>query len=302
MHRVASLGLRLACLAVVLSVWLSPPHAPAAAQTSPPDHLELLLFSPLVKIYQGDTVRIPFALADDATRSGLPLAPLTPLDASVQAALGNASVQADYTGGTIIYQAENSGQEKLSLQVQNPLGSGAGDLEFTVYPQPNYTLDFYLTGQDSGQAGSGFRALFSGSGKFSSTEDTPVNGSGEADFWFSLWAITQPFQCQLKPPVQGHGGFEIVPADEFSPVSLVQEPGYIDPVDLSLKFQPMSLNAATIECAGLGNISAKLPWPAQQANGDDLSLQNLHFPGEGGILPYQNGKTEGLIIVTRIQP
>ena len=305
MHYTATIRLRFAILTLALGLSLGSPGAPANAKDPAPDQLNLLLFTPLVKIYEGDTVSITFAVEDTTPQSAIPLAPLTPLDATIQATLGSASVQTDATGGTITYQAEKSGQETLTLQVRSPLGSGAGDMSFTVYPQPNYTLDFFLTSQDSDEAGTGFRALLSGSGKFSNTEDTPVNGSGEADLWFSLWAITQPYHCQLNPPVQGHTGFEIVPADpgELPPLApLVQEPGYISPVDLSLTFEPMSLNGSTIECAGLGDITANFPWPAQQVDGDDYSLKNLHFPGEGGILPFQGSKTEGLIIVTRIQP
>ena len=305
MHGTATIRLHLVILLLILGISLGPPGDLAHAEDPAPDQLNLLLFTPLVKIYEGDTVTIPFAVEDTSPQSDIPLAPLIPLDATIQATLGSASILADATGGSITYLAEKAGQETLTLQVSSLLGSGIGEMNFPVYPQPNYTLDFFLTSQDSDESGAGFRALFSGSGKFSNKEDTPVNGSGEADVWFSLWAITQPFQCQLNPPVQGHTSFEIFPADpgDLPPlVPLVEDPGYISPVDLSLAFEPVSLNSAVIECAGLGNISANIPWPAQQANGDDYGLKNLHFPGEGGILPYHGSKTEGLIIVTRIQP
>ena len=301
MHRTPFLRTRLLILGSTLLVLLGSPGASVGAQAQPPDPLNLLLFSPLVKIYEGDTVSIPFAVEDTAPLGGLPLAPLTPLEASVQASLGSATVQADNTGGTITYQAVKAGQETLTLQIQSPLGAGVGDLSFKVYSHPNYSLDFFLTSQEKDVSGAGFLALFSGSGTFANQEQAPVNGNGEADLWFSLWAITQPFQCKLDPPVQGHAGFEIVPASEFSPAPLVSEPGYTSPVDLSLDFNPMSLNGSSITCAGLGNISANFPWPAQEADGDEYSLQNLHFPGEGGVLLYQNQKTEGLIIVTRVQ-
>jgi hypothetical protein len=305
MHQPAFSRLRLVLLALVLAALLGAllglPAAPAEAQDPPPDELRVLLLAPLVKIYVGDTISIPYFTEHVPPQGGIPLAPLTPADTTIQASLGSASVVSDNIGGAITYQAEKSGQESLTLFVQNPLGSGTGSLDFTVYPEPNYTLDFYITSQATDE-GAGFRALFSGSGEFSHTEDTPVNGKGEADYWFALWAITQPFQCLMSPPVQSHAAFQIVNSNIPPVAPLIRPPNFIHPISLSLQFQPMSLNASTIECAGLGDITASFPWPAQVANADEYGLQDLQFPGEGGILPYTNTKTEGLIIVTRKEP
>ena len=297
MHRTLNPGLRLLALTLIL-VALFGPAAGASAQEPPSGELYVVMLAPLVKIYEGDTVTIPYIAEQKVPLGQIALAPLVPGKASVQAALGTASVQPGITGGTITYQAVEAGHETLTLSVENPLGAGSAVFEFVVYPKPNYNLDFYIVSKDDDQ-GAGYIALFSGSGEFSHSDETPVYGRGQADFWFSLYAVAEPVQCFLPPPVQGNTSFEIVPGDSIPLAPLVPDPSYVPPIYLTLRFQPMALNASTMACTGMGGFAANFPWPAQQLDSNDMDMRDLEVPGGGGIIPYTNVKTEGWIIVTR---
>ena len=285
---------RLAILAALLLAAIAHPAAKAApaAESGP---MYLVILAPLVNVYEGDTLSLGYMIDDPKPNGGITLAPLTPGDATATANLGTASVTPEGMTGSLTYTAEKAGQETITVTASNYFGSVTGELSLEVKPRPNYNLDFVLVSEHQDEAGGAFLAIFTGTGEFANVKDAPLTGQGTAQIWFSLWAQTEAFNCSLNPPVQGATGFEI---SGVSGGALV--PGSVEPFILDLNFQPMSTNASTMSCVGLGGITASFPWPATQSNANDQYLfKSLFFPGEGGMLTITAEKTWGYIWTER---
>lgn len=287
----------LLCLAVLL---LGFPPAQAAASDAPQTtyNMAVIIVHPLVQVYEGDTLTLPYMVHDLKPVGGITLAPLTPGTATVSASLGTATVAPDGLYGTITYNAQKAGKESIVLTVSNYFGSATGSIDLEIKPRPNYDLDFVAISHDTNDSGGGFMVVFSGEGEFAFDEDTPPTGQGNSDAWFALWVDTEAFTCLLSPTVQGTSSFQII--ETTSPLAPLQIEGRsLKPFLIDLVFEPMAMNASNIACSGLGGISMNVPWPAYTANPDEYSLKAMYFPGEGGVVPIKAEKTWGYVWVER---
>lgn len=296
MNRVAIRCLRLLCAVLLLGlgVGASPVQQVSAAAD---EKYVLVILTPLVDIYVGDTVTLPYIM-QSAKYNRFTLAPLTPGEAQATAQLGSVAVTPDGMGGAIVYTAQKAGDDEIVVTATNAVGSAQGSVTLHVKEKPNYDLSFVLVTEASSDAGGAFRGIFSGEGEFANTSDSPIEGQGTADFWFSLWLENEALQCKLDPPVQGHSPFKI--SGEPDPIApLVPAPGFIEGFTLDLKFDPMQLNGSAITCQGLGGLGMTYPWPGTTASGDDYNMNGYIFPGEGGIYNIATDKTWGYVQVTR---
>jgi hypothetical protein len=285
------------CMLIVvtlLGVAFSPALRPVSAATNNAGSFNIVMRIPQAKIYEGDTVSIPYAVEQAGSQSAAPLAPLTPAKASISALLGNAKVTAYGMSGTIIYTAKKAGTEQLTLTFdQGAFGSGTGTASFTVHTKGNFDLVFSLVNEDE-QSGGGFREVISGSGSFKNYSDQPLQGTGSVDGWFIMWATNEAFACKMIPPVIGSSTFEI----SGTRGSTTGRGG--PPFTLDLNFKPMSLNASNIQCLGLGDITADMPWPAiKDGDMNGLNLPVLTFPAGGGRINVNQGTLWGVIYAVR---
>lgn len=264
----------------------------AALATNNAASFIIVMLTPLSKIYEGDTITMSYFI-DELGSSNL--APLIPGEASISAKLGSAKVTHRGLNGTIVYTAKKAGTEELTLSVDRGPGFGTvkGTESFTVYPNEDYDLTFLLA-NDEDQQGAGFTALFAGSGSFSNKTDEPLLGSGKANFWLVMWVNTQPFVCKMDPPVTGATTIDITGKQGTA----TGRRG--SPFTLDLSFQPMSTNSSSIQCQGLGNITASFPFPAtKSASMDALDLMGLNFPAGGGKISINKAKLWGAIYTWR---
>lgn len=258
----------------------------------------VMMLAPLVDLYEGDTLSLPYEVADMSPNAGITLAPLTPGTATATAALGQVSIAPDGMSGTITYTALKAGEDLVTVTVSNYFGTATGTTTLKIKPRPNYDLDIFVVSQDEDEAGGFFMALFNAQGSFANVPDHPIEGSGSSDFWFSLGVSSEVIGCLMTPPITGVSSFTIS-GQELPLVPLVPTPGFLPFFSLDLDFQPMPLNGTTISCKGLGDISMNFPWPGSTANPNDYPLQGLSFPGEGGSVQIKAAKTWGLATVTR---
>lgn len=283
------------CLGVLL--FGLPPAASAADSMQGKYNMMVVIVHPLVQIYEGDTVTLPYIVHDLKPAGGITLAPLTPGEASATASLGTVTAAPDGLSGTITYTAQKAGQESIVLTVSNYFGSVTGSIELEIKPRPNYDLDFVVVSHDTNDTGGGFMVVFSGEGEFAYDNDTPPTGQGNSDAWFSLWVDNEVFSCTMTPTVQGTSSFQITDADV--PIAPLTPEGHIKPFWLDLNFQPMTMNASSIVCSGLGGIGMNVPWPASTGDPNEYKLQDLFFPGEGGVKTITAEKTWGYVWVER---
>jgi hypothetical protein len=298
-------NLKFACLALLLvfALGLFPgPTRAAASSALIQDHQMTIFFlAPLVEIYEGDTISIPYMIEDLSNNGGITLAPLTPGQAIASAQLGSVSVTPDGLFGTVVYNANKAGEDVITLTASNYFGSVTATYELKVKPRPNYDLSFLIISEDKNDSGGAFRAVFSGEGQFANVDDHPIQGDGSSDIWFALWVNHEAIQCRMNPPITGHSPFKILPSDTPYPLaSLVPPPGYIPPFTIDLQFEQMSLNSSVLTCFGLGDYTFTFDWPASQGNPDDHVLKGLTFPGEGGIVQITAQRTRGYVLVTRM--
>lgn len=285
-------------VALVLTILTADPYPAKAeeahAPMSDPASLIVVMLTPLTKIYEGDTVSISYFVEQPGSRDPAVLAPLTPGKASITAQRGNASVAAQGMSGTITYTAMQAGRELLTLSVDLGSGNGTGiaTTGFTVYPKGNYTLTFMLV-NEADQQGAGFREVISGNGSFTNLSGQPLQGTGKMDAWFVVWANTQAFDCKMNPPVTGSTFFDI-----RGTRGAVGRRGF--PFTLDFVFQPLSTNASTINCLGLGDITVDLPFPAVEAGDINvLNLTGLKFPAGGGRIRINRSNLWGAIYALR---
>ena len=297
--KILSRALPLALLLVLLASLPGKAGAPVRSTAQNDEGLSVFVLAPLVEIYEGDTISLPY-IVDKPQDGKLLLAPLTPGTATVSAQIGSASITPDGLGGTIVYKAQKQGEESLSITVSNYFGSASGSFDFTVKPRPNYSLDFFIVSEGQDEAGGGFRAIFSGEGQFANVPDAPIEGKGSADTWFALWVTNDVFVCNMNPIVQGTSAFTITGYPGLSP--LLPPPGFLEPFTLDLQFEPVSLNASTLSCQGMGEMSLTYPWPASQGNPNEYPMKGLEFPGEGGVIEITANKSHGYIATTRMEP
>lgn len=284
------------CLAALLLGL--PTAASAADDVQSKYNMMVVIVHPLVQIYEGDTVTLPYIVHDLKPAGGITLAPLTPGEAAATASLGTVTAAPDGLNGTITYTAQKAGQESIVLTVSNYFGTATGSIDLEIKPRPNYDLDFVAVSHDTNDSGGGFMVVFSGEGEFAFDEDTPPTGQGNSDAWFALWVENEAFACQLSPTVQGKSSFQIT--ETSSPLAPLQIEGRsLKPFIIDLVFQPMAMNASNIACSGLGGISMNVPWPAYTANPDEYNLKAMYFPGEGGVVPIKAEKTWGYVWVER---
>ena len=284
--------------ALILLTGLPCQPVQAAPKTQGQYNMAVFILSPLVDLYEGDTITLPYMVEDLAASGGITLAPLTPGTASVTASLGTASVSPDGLGGSITYTAQKPGQEELVLTVGNYFGTATGSISLKIKPRPNYDLDFFVVSQHQDEAGAFFIALFIGEGEFANQPGSAIEGRGSSELWFSLGAVTQAFACQMDPPIQGSSDFMISGTPNLV-VPLVPTPGFQESFFLDLVFAPMPLNGTTIVCEGLGDISMNVSLPATTSDPNEHNLKSLQFFQDGGIVPIQAPMTSGLIVVTR---
>lgn len=293
-----------ACILLLLAL-LAGPASPALASTPAQgsEKVSISVLAPLVEIFEGDTISLPYSLLDKATYQPLLLAPLVPSEAQVSAVLGSATVTATGFSGTITYHAAKAGQETITLSVSNYFGTATTEFDLKVKPRPNYDLSFMLISEDSNDTGGAFKAVFSGEGTFANVPDQRIEGKGSADVWFALWITHEILVCRMEPVIQGHGPFTIGPTLNQNPVvALLPPPGYIPPFMIDLTFEPVALNGSTMNCAGMGGITASFPMPATTGDPNEHNLKALTFPGEGGIVQVTGPKTRGYVMVTRMEP
>jgi hypothetical protein len=305
MNKAASSYLSITCLALLLALMASslpvPARAAAGSALADESHMAILFLAPLVDIYEGDTLTLPYMIEDLASNGGITLAPLTPGDAFASAMLGNASIAPSGLSGSLTYTAVKAGQETVNVTVTNYFGTLQASVSFEVKPKPNYDLKFFVISEDENESGGAFRAMFTGKGKFANVDDLPLQGQGTSDLWFALWVTNDVVVCRMNPSVRGSSPFTILPGPTNPIVPLIKPPGYIPGFSLDLKFESMSLNASTLTCNGLGGFTMTYPWPASQGNPDGHNLKGLSFPGEGGVVSISGNKTNGFVIVTRIE-
>lgn len=287
--------------ALTLLVGLPAQPAQAASEAQEQSTMAVYVLAPLVDIYEGDTITLPYWVEDLAAYGGITLAPLTPSTATVSASLGAATVTAGGLDGTITYTAEQSGREELVLTVSNYFGTLTGSIPLEIKPRPNYDLEFFAVSQDQDAAGGFFLALFTGEGQFAHQPGSPIEGRGRSELWFSLGVNNEVVGCRMDPPIQGTADFTIN-ATENPIVPLVQYPGFQESFFLDLVFAPMPLNATTVVCEGLGGIGLNIPLPATTTDGNELNLTNLHFYKDGGVITLTRPKTSVIISVTRKEP
>ena len=154
----------------------------------------VMMLAPLVELYEGDTISLPYFVQDISPNATLTLVPLTPGTASVTASLGLASVTANGLRGTLNYTAQKAGEDVLTVTVSNYFGTATGTTTLTVKPRPNYNLDYLVVSQAEDAAGGFFMALFNGKGAFANVPDHPIEGKGSADYWFSLGVDSEVVQ------------------------------------------------------------------------------------------------------------
>lgn len=291
-------------LLLVLALTAVPAQPAGAEGLSPQDSrhkMAVFFIAPLVDIYEGDTISLPYFLEDLSKNGGITIAPLTPGNASVSAQLGTATVAPrGITGlsGTVLYTANKAGQESITLTVSNYFGTATGSFDFTVKPRPNYDLEIFAISEGQSEGGGGFRAVFTGAGEFANVPDSAIQGQGSSEAWFILWVSNEAVQCRLEPTIQGTSAFKI--AGGMPAVApLIRPPGFIDPFRLNLDFAPMPMNGSNIICAGLGGFGANFPIPASTADPNEFNLREMEFAGEGGIFPISAEKTWGFVYVTR---
>lgn len=294
-----------ACIMLLLALLVgsaSPALASAPAQGSTTVVIQVL--APLVEIFEGDTISLPYFLLEKPTYQRLLLAPLVPSEVQISAVLSSATATATGTSGTITYHAVKAGQETLTLSVSNYFGTATTQIDLKVKARPNYDLSFVMISEDSNDAGGAFKAMFSGEGTFANVPDQRIEGKGTADVWFALWITHEILVCSMNPVIKGHGPFTIGPAlNQIPPVvELLPPPGYIPPFMIDLNFEPIALNASTMNCAGMGGITASFPMPATTGDPNEYNLKALTFPGEGGIVEVTGPKTRGYVMVTRMEP
>ncbi|NLG99628.1 MAG: hypothetical protein GX491_19915 [Chloroflexi bacterium] len=278
-----------------------PAGAEGLSQQGSSHNMAVFFIAPLVDIYEGDTITLPYFLEDLSKNGGITLAPLTPGAASVSAQLGTATAAPEgITGlsGTILYTANKAGQESITLTVSNYFGTATGTFEFTVKPRPNYDLEIFAISEGQSEGGGGFRTIFTGKGEFANVPETAIQGQGSSEAWFTLWVSNEVIQCKVEPPIQGTAAFRIsggMPAV----IPLIRPPGFIDPFTLNLDFDPMPMNGSSVVCAGLGGFGANFPIPATTADPNEFNLREMEFAGEGGVFPIKAEKTWGFVYVTR---
>jgi hypothetical protein len=274
---------------------LLPAHAAHAYQDEV--QLSVMILSPLGKVYEGDTIRLGYWVEDPDAYGGITLAPLTPGKASASARLGKVEAKPAGNSGTITYTAKAIGSEMITLKVNNGFGVGTGSVGFKVYSRPNYKIKFVAISQDSDEAGGAFYSLFSGNGKFADDPDHPINGSGRADLWFSLWVSNNVMSCSMEPTVQGSTSFEVTGTS--GPVGLL--PGSPGSMLLDLNFATLNTNASVLRCVGLGGFQVTFDWPASSGDPDSHHFKQLFFTEDGGSVPITAPKTWGYVLVTRIK-
>ncbi len=276
------------------------PPAQVAASDAPQtdNNMAVIIIHPLVQVYEGDTLTLPYMVHDLKPAGGITLAPLTPGTATVSASQGSATVAPDGLYGNITYTAQKAGQESIVLTVSNYFGSATGSIELEIKPRPNYDLDFSIISHDTNESGGGFMLVFSGEGEFAYDNDTPPTGQGNSDAWFALWVDNEVLACQLIPTMQGTSSFEIT--ESASPLAPLQIEGHsIKAFLIDLNFQPMTMNSSSIVCSGLGGISVNMPFPGSTGDPNEYNLKALYFPGEGGVVPVKANKTWGYVWVER---
>ena len=279
-------------LPFLTSGWFNPAPPTAAVATNNAGSFIIVMLTPLVKIYEGDTIRMSYFIEELGSSD---LAPLVPGKASISAKLGSAKVTLRGLIGTIVYTAKNAGTEELTVSVDRGPGFGTlkGTESFTVYPKANYDLTFLLATIEDEQ-GVGLRAFFSGSGSFTVKTDEPLVGSGKANFWLLMWANTLPFVCKMDPPVTGATTIDITGKQGTATGR------HGSPFTLDLNFQPMSTNASSILCQGLGDMTANMPFPAtNNASMSSIDLTGLSFPAGGGKITINKAHLWGAIFTYR---
>lgn len=287
--------------ALTLLVGLPAQPAQAASEAQEQSTMAVYVLAPLVDIYEGDTITLPYWVEDLAAYGGITLAPLTPSTATVSASLGAATVTAGGLDGAITYTAQQPGQEELVLSVSNYFGTLTSSIPLEIKPRPNYDLEFFAVSQDQDEAGGFFLALFTGEGQFANQPNSPIEGQGSSELWFSLGVSNEVVACLMDPPIKGSADFTIN-GTEQPIVPLIQYPGFQESFFLDLVFAPMPLNGTTIECEGLGGIGLNFSLPATTADGNEHNLKNLHFYKDGGVVSLKRPKTSVVIAVTRKEP
>jgi len=281
----------------------------------------LVVLSPIVKIYEGDTVTIPYMVqeitqteplapltpgddvlapltpGDDALAPLTPgddaLAPLTPVKVTVSARQGNATVTSRGMSGTIRYTARAAGVETLSVTVDRENGSAplTGSVSFKVYPKGNYAVTFMIVAEGEVEGGlGGFREVLSGGGNFTNKPNEPIKGTGRSDAYYVLWANTEAFACGMTPLVSGSSFFNV------SGTRGADDGEWEPPFTLDLNFDQISMNASTIHCVGLGDLTIDFPWPAYTGPvmSSDL-LTGLNYPPYGGVVEIIQDKVWGVV-------
>lgn len=287
---------RAVLLLIALSaVVFTPQSVSANIPRSDPVPLDIVLTTPLTRVYEGDIVILFYLVDQRGDRDIAELAPLTPGKASITARMGTASVVAKGMSGMITYTARQAGSEVLTLIVDLDSGSGTTSIDFTVYPKGNYSLLFMLVNEQDEQ-GSGFREVIHGKGNFTNLPGQPLQGTGRTDVWFLMWASTSAFNCIMDPPVTGSTFFDI-----YGAWGAVGRRG--SPFTLEFFFDPISTNGSSITCHGLGDMLANFPFPSvSEGDLNVLDLTNMKFPPGGGSLRINRPKLWGTIYAIRRQP
>lgn len=288
---------RLSRILVVLIVLFCLLIPGSRVTSSPPAQAgyNLHILTPLVRIYEGDTVLLDYVLIAGSEPGRVIFAPLIPGEALVNTTLGSATVMHWGLNGTIIYEATKAGTDQITVTVDfGTLGSVSGSTRLEVQPKGNFDLTMMVAIEETTDAG-GMLNIMAGHGSFALRKGEPITGKGLADYHFTLEAaVDGAFSC-VMPPVVGQTTFDI----KGERGSYTGRRGSW--ISLDLNFQPIDLDAPMIHCEGLNGFVMDIPFESPIVGGDinAVYLTGMELPSRGGKWPIDLDTTWGAVFMTR---